>query len=130
MAGSASPLYLAGVVVVLGIKIGAMPWWDSPWMATRQIAPPPGLSTVTPDQHMPLIMILVDDDTGVIAGMRGHSWPGPFNHGAQQAIATQLADPDDDAGSAQVDTWYRQYLTPEALINSLATHQVVGGYGT
>lgn len=116
--------------LVLGVKLGAMPWWDGPWQARRQTVTPPGLPDVADGKHTRVLMVLVHSRTGLVEEMRVISWPSRFTQAVRKALLHQLDHASEDrAGEIEVNTLYERYTTSADLMRHRADLIVNGGPG-
>lgn len=105
--------------LILAHRFGAQPWSDAPWQAVRQVppAPPPGLVEVPPDEHLVVLVVLVDADTGVIKALRATSWPYQFATAVRTAIDRQVMfGGTDDAGQREIAGWYERFPNTTDLV--------------
>lgn len=103
--------------LILAHRFGTMPWSDAPWQACRQIDRTAGLIDVPPGQRLPVLVLLVDSTTGILRAIRLGTWDAAFAVAVSAAIRRQLRNQStNEQGAAEIAAWYREYPTPEALV--------------
>ncbi|MBF9135232.1 hypothetical protein I0C86_41010 [Plantactinospora sp. S1510] len=114
-------------VGLLAFKFGtAIPWSDAPYHPGRESEP------VTfdhqGDNHLLLLVLLVDADTGIIRAMRQVTWPPAFAQRVARSIRRMSATPySERAFDLALNQLYRQWPGTEQLVEERADITCYGG---
>lgn len=106
---------------IFGYQFGSQQWCDAPFEAHRATNDLTGMAGAL-GQPLPLRILLVDANTGVLEGWRFCELPAELADVMRTSTSNQLASPyEPDTAGALLDHLYRHFATPKALLEEFAS---------
>jgi hypothetical protein len=105
---------------ILGYQFGSQSWCDAPFEAHR--ATDAGTVLETAGDLLPLRVLLVDANTGILVGWRFCELPPDFADAMRASVQAQLGSPyEPDTAGALLNHLYQHFPTPKALLDEFAS---------
>lgn len=107
-------------LMIFGYKLGSQIWCDAPFEAHRVAHDLEDFAAAVGDT-LPLRVLLVNSDTGILESWRFGEFPTDFSDSLRAAMRGQLAAPyDPDTAGALLNHLYTAFPTPEGLFKEFA----------